>query len=107
MCFWNLHFRKEKKKNLKQKIYIYLTVFPQEGFDSSCEIKSEMVPTMPSLNYTHLQELTRSLAKKKKKRKVVVMIICQDLMVGKLNGSCLSLSLQFFQMEPERTKLCL
>lgn len=56
----------KKKKNYKTKIYI-LTVFPRESFVTSCAIKSELVHTMPSLHYTHLQKLTRSLAEKKKK----------------------------------------
>lgn len=41
-------------------------MFPRESFVTSCAIKSELVYTTPSLNYTHLQNLTRSLAKKKK-----------------------------------------
>lgn len=65
-------FKKEKKTNknngiTQQKIYIYiyLTMFSRESFVTSCAIKSELVYTTSSLNYTHLQNLTRSLAKKK------------------------------------------
>lgn len=40
-------------------------MFSRESFVTSCAIKSELVYTTSSLNYTHLQNLTRSLAKKK------------------------------------------
>lgn len=65
--------RKQKKKTdgitkQKRKIYIFNRVPPTEGCVTSCAFKSELIHTTPSLNYTHLQNLTRSLAKKKKKR---------------------------------------
>lgn len=69
--FWNLHVQKNKtkkknnrkKQKQKRKIYIFNRV-PPEKVDTFCAIKSELDFTTPSLNYTHLQNLTRSLAKK-------------------------------------------
>lgn len=69
-----LKMEKNKINNgiTKQK-YIFNRVPPEKVSLHLVQL-SELVTT-PSLNYTHLQNLTRSLAEKKK---VVGTIICQD-----------------------------
>lgn len=74
-------------------------MFSRESFVTSCAIKSELVYTTSSLNYTHLQNLTRSLAKKKK---VVGTNIYQESMFGKFSLSPRSI----IYWNPERTKPC-
>lgn len=49
-----------------KNIYILNRVPPEKVLIHLVQL-SELVQTTPSVNYTHLQNLTRSLAKKKKK----------------------------------------
>ncbi len=71
----------ESQNKKKKYIYIFNRVPPEKVVNILCN-QSELIHTTPSLNYRHLQNLSRSLAKKKK---VVGTIICQVWMVGKLN----------------------
>lgn len=64
-----------------KNIYILNRVPPEKVLIHLVQL-SELVQTTPSVNYTHLQNLTRSLAKKKKK--IVGTIFLSGLKVGKL-----------------------
>lgn len=101
--FWNLSKkRKKKKKQWNNKTKKIFNRVPPECFYTAPVIEW-ISSLLHLLNYTHLQNLTRSLAKKKKKN-VVGTIICQDSVVGKLEGLLTVSFSAVSQMEPGKNE---